>query len=312
MLDQSYLDLDIPRQPVRWVVSVSSGASSAVAAERTMAKYGKDNVDLVFADTKHENADNYRFLDDLEKRWGKKLIRLADGRTPEQVWDDKAIIPNDMLAPCTYELKLKLIIDYVKQLRAEGYAVVMCVGMSLKDTRKKSKLAANYPEWMNKRYPGRLLATAVNWSKSKLAYVEFPALWKQTDANVELFDVFQTLRSLDIRLPSMYADGFESANCDGDCPKGGIKHWVRVYRTRPQIFRHRAEWERNKRKDPRFANYTILTRQVNGETVNVSLDELAAEIEAKDAKQLRLFEMQIDIENDCTTNECGVGWDDAA
>jgi 3'-phosphoadenosine 5'-phosphosulfate sulfotransferase (PAPS reductase)/FAD synthetase len=307
MLDQSFLDLDIPRQPVRWVVSVSSGASSAVAAERTMAKYGKDNVDLVFADTKVEDASNYRFLDDLEKRWGKKIIRVADGRTPEQVWDDKRIIPNDMLAPCTYDLKLKLIIDHVKNLRAQGYAVVMCVGMSVKDIRKKSKIAANYPEWMNKRYPGRLLATAVNWSKSNLAYVEVPSLWSPVD-----MDVLETVKSWGIKLPDMYPENFTSANCGGDCPKGGVKHWTRVFTLRPKTFNHREKWETEKRKDPHFAKYAMLTHRINGVDVPYPLAELRKDIEGRDAKQMRMFELQADIENVCSTNECGVGWDEAA
>lgn len=307
MLDQSYLDIldDIPTIRVRWVASVSSGVSSAVAAELVMNKCGKDNVDLVFADTLHENKDNYRFLADLESRWNKKIIRLTDGRTPEKVWEDRQIIPNDMLAPCTYELKLKLIIDYVKELRKQGFAVIMCVGFSSKDIRRNSPKAKNYPKWFTDRYPGRCLATAINWSESKLAYVEFPALWPEMKSSVDT-----VVDEWGIEKPIMYSEGYTSANCDGDCPKGGVKHWILVYKTHREVFLHRAEWERERRKDPIFSKYTILTRQVKGKRVNLTLDQLQAEIEAKETeKDLRKFELQIDIENDCTIIECGIGWD---
>lgn len=305
MLDQSYLDLKLPAYPVRWVVSVSSGASSAVAAERTMQRYGKDNVDLVFADTKREHLDNYRFLNDLEKRWGKTIIRLSDGRTPENVWDDKRIIPTDQFAPCTYELKLKLIIEYVKELRSQGYMVVMCIGYSIKDTRSVSKVADKYPEWLVKRYPGRLLATVINWTQAQLAAVEFPALWKPVD-----YDVLETVKSWGIALPAMYALGFTSANCNGDCPKGGVKHWRRVLTHFPAVYAEREAWERDKRKDPHFEPYTILTREVKGETVTLSLEDLRKEAEGRNPHQLRLLAMQDDIESLCTTSECGVGWDE--
>ncbi len=306
MLSETYLNLDIPKIPVRWVVSVSSGASSAVAAERTMQRYGKDNVDLVFADTQREHPDNYRFLADLEKRWGKTIIRLADGRQPENVWDDRQIIPNDQIAPCTFELKLKLIIEYVKGLRAQGYTVVMCIGYSLKDTRDNNgtkKFREQFPKWMQERYPGRMLATAVNWSQNQLAYVEFPAMWKPID-----LDVLETVKSWGIALPKMYEMGFTSANCNGDCPKGGVKHWRRVLTHFPTVYAEREEWEREKRKDPRFAAHTILTKEIRGETVNVTLEELRKETEGRNPHQMRLLDLQDDLENVCTTSECGVGW----
>lgn len=309
MLDQNYLDLEIPQMPVRWVVSLSSGASSAVAAERTIQRYGADNVDLVFADTTVEHADDYRFLTDLEKRWGKTIIRLKDGRKPQDVWDDKQLIPTDQFAPCTYELKLKLIIEYVKSLRAQGFAVIMCVGFSLKDTRENNgtkEAKAKYPDWMVKRYPGRLLATAVNWSKESLAYVEFPCLWTPID-----FDVLQTVKSWGIALPAMYAMGFSNANCEGKCPKAGVKHWRRVLTHLPDAFKEIETWEAGKRADPHFAPYAILTHQIEGKDVIYPLEQLRAETEAKNPYQMRLLEMQDDMENICTTGECGVGWEAA-
>lgn len=309
MLDQSYLDLvdDVPAIPVRHIVSLSSGASSAVAAERVIARFGRENVDLVFADTQHEHADNYRFLNDLKKRFGGEIIRLVEGHTPEQVWDAKRLIPNDQMCPCTKALKLDEIIEHAEQRKAEGYAVVMHIGYSLKDTARPSKVAHKFPKWLVDRYPGRLLATATNWAQSGNAYVEFPCMWAPIT-----FDVLETVKSWGIALPVMYAMGFTSANCSGDCPKGGVNHWRRVLTNFPAVYAAREAWETEKRKDPHFEPYTILTRQVAGEVVNLSLEQLRLESEGKDARQMRLFDIQDDMENVCTTSECGIGWDEPA
>jgi hypothetical protein len=63
--------------------SVSSGLSSAVAYDRLL----KRNSDAlaVFEDVLFEDGDNYRFMEDCESRWGKKIIRLTEGRTPYEV-----------------------------------------------------------------------------------------------------------------------------------------------------------------------------------------------------------------------------------
>src|SRR5207237_653107 len=50
-------------------VSLSGGLGSALAAERVIQQYGRENVLLWFADTRQENPDLYRFLHDLLARW---------------------------------------------------------------------------------------------------------------------------------------------------------------------------------------------------------------------------------------------------
>jgi hypothetical protein len=54
--------------------SISSGLSSAVMCDRLLQKH-PDSL-LVFEDVLFEDEDNYRFLEDCEKRWNKKIIRL--------------------------------------------------------------------------------------------------------------------------------------------------------------------------------------------------------------------------------------------
>lgn len=57
---------------MRHIVSLSGGVSSDVAADRVIAKYGRDKVHLWAADTQAEDEDLWRFVLDLMKKWGGK------------------------------------------------------------------------------------------------------------------------------------------------------------------------------------------------------------------------------------------------
>ena len=90
---------------MKHIVSLSGGVASAVACDRVIQRYGRDNVIIWFADTLWEDEDLYRFIDDCMKRWGGELIRQSDGRNPLQVAEDEHIIPNSRVASCSRRLK---------------------------------------------------------------------------------------------------------------------------------------------------------------------------------------------------------------
>ena len=50
-----------------YIVNVSGGLTSFEALRRTIERHGKDSTVAVFADTKIEDADSYRFLSDQER-----------------------------------------------------------------------------------------------------------------------------------------------------------------------------------------------------------------------------------------------------
>jgi 3'-phosphoadenosine 5'-phosphosulfate sulfotransferase (PAPS reductase)/FAD synthetase len=274
---------------LRWVVSLSSGASSAVAAERTIRNKGAENVDLVFADTLIEDGDNYRFLSELEARWQKQIIRLAEGRTPYQLFTDRRIIPNDQFAPCTATLKIELLVSHVRGVQAAGFQPIMVIGYDLKDARPRK----------DKPF-GRLGSTIRNWTALG-AWLEFPLLHKP----VEL-DTLATLKSWGIQPPRMYAQGYSHANCGGLCVKQGIGEWRRTLTHYPERFKEAEAWETNMRKDSHFAGYAILTRRGKP----YPLAQLRAEVDTANVRQGRLFDMEADMERVCGT-ECGVGWDES-
>jgi adenylyl- and sulfurtransferase ThiI len=85
-----------------YVVSLSGGLGSAVAAERALERYG-DRVKLWFIDVRHEDEDLYRFMQDIAKRWwqvyGVRLYVHRNARNPLEIAEQKVIIPNERRAP---------------------------------------------------------------------------------------------------------------------------------------------------------------------------------------------------------------------
>lgn len=89
------------------VVQYSGGIGSWATTWRVIAQHGPAGVVLLFADTLVEDPDLYRFLDDTAKAFGVPLVRVADGRTPFEVFRDVRFLGNSRLAPCSHHLKQK-------------------------------------------------------------------------------------------------------------------------------------------------------------------------------------------------------------
>jgi len=98
---------------MKHIGSFSTGLSSALTIERMLNRYGEENCDIVGMDTLCEDDDNWRFASECEARWGKTITVLCDGRDPYQVAEEKNIIPNQKIAPCTFKLKIEVFQKYL-------------------------------------------------------------------------------------------------------------------------------------------------------------------------------------------------------
>jgi hypothetical protein len=90
----------------------SCGAASAVAAFKTIEKYGSSHdIRIVNNPVAEEDADNRRFLFDVEKWLGKKIEYAINPKYPScscvDVWADRKFMSGPIGAPCTMELKKK-------------------------------------------------------------------------------------------------------------------------------------------------------------------------------------------------------------
>jgi hypothetical protein len=281
LIEPRYAELLEQLPPVRYVVSLSSGASSAVAADRAIQRFGKHSVDLVFADTLWEDEDNYRFLRDLSARWQMPELVLTDGRNPLQVAEDEHIIPNQKIAPCTEELKIKQFLDYLKLVQAEGDRPVALLGMSWHE-RDRTKA------------PRRNYAKIGVWT-------DYPLLWQPMIA-----DPIAEVRSWGIEPPRMYAMGYRHANCGGRCVKQGARDWKITLQHFPERFAESEAWEAKMREDERFKDYAFLRDSTGGTVKAKTLRQLREQVESADERQMKLFAFEDDLTFGCTV-ECGVG-----
>ena len=196
-----------------YIVNVSGGLTSYEALRRAIARYGRDATRAVFADTKIEDPDLYRFLDDIERLCGVPIVRLQDGRTPFDVWYDKrAITLPSANAPCSKALKRDVIQRWLGNV-AKPYTLVF--GMDWSELERMQRLEDFYaptPVWFPLAEP----------------------------PYVDKCHIADALERQGVKTPALYEEGFTHNNCGGGCVKAGQAHWAHLWRTRPATY---ARWE---------------------------------------------------------------------
>jgi len=245
---------------------------SAICADRVIERYGAASVTAWFADTLVEDVDLYRFLDDLERRWGLTITRHTEGRTPLQVAEDEHVIPNQKIAPCTHRLKIEPFLAYLK---ACPKPATVYLGMAFWEQHRMDA--------PRKRYE------AVDG-----VAVDYPSLWKPVDYRPP----DEVLRSWGIAVPRAYLEGASHNNCGAACVKQGKGDWLRLLRWKPDLFRQYEEWETGMRaKGPPWDGYAFCRDERGGVVRPVTLRELRETSQA--SPQLRLDLPMLDDAEGC-------------
>ena len=200
------------KQSMARVVMVSGGMASYEAARRVVRRYRKRNVHLWFADTKMEDEDLYRFLDDIEERLGVPIERMAEGRTPWEVFQDERFIGNSRIDPCSKILKRRFLRQQLRE-RFPDQPVTVYLGF---DWMEEHRARAARPIWESQGYS-----------------VEFPLTWEPM-----LFpeDYPKMLSRHGLTPPRLYELGFPHNNCGGACVKAGIRQWALLWKTLPERY----------------------------------------------------------------------------
>lgn len=230
---------------MEYFVNLSGGLASAVAADRAFQRYGRSGVTARFADTLWEDEDLYRFLEDLEGHWDIKIRRVSDGRTPLEVAEKKHIIPNSRMAPCSYELKGKLLDALCPP---EG---TLLMGLDWREQHRIDKVRTRFAA------SGQL--------------VDFPLLWKP----YELDTYYNVVSKWGIKPPRLYDMGMSHNNCGGRCVRQGVVQWLNLRRSMPDRFEEMRLWEEAQRaKGGARANASFLKDRRGHETNPITLTEL--------------------------------------
>lgn len=200
------------------VVWFSCGAASAVAAAKTVEKYGNDNnVRIVNNPVKEEHEDNVRFLKDVEDWIGVKIESAINKNFPScsavDVWDKKRGMSFPNGAPCTIQLKKEARYQFEKENHIDWHVL----GFTLEEKKRHERFVLGERENV------------------------IPVL---IDEKITKADCFQIIQNAGIALPKIYKLGYPNANCIGCVKATSPTYWNHVRKMHPDIFDHRAKQSR--------------------------------------------------------------------
>ncbi|WP_073227425.1 hypothetical protein [Streptomyces sp. NBRC 110465] len=196
------------------IVQYSGGIGSWAAAMRVAERHGVDDLVLLVADSRAEDEDLWRFIEETARYLTVEPVIVADGRDPWQVFHDVRFLGNSRLAPCSVHLKQLPCRRWV-EANVDPDDSILYVGFDHTEIR---------------RIPG----TTRGWAPWR---VEFPMCEEPTMSKEQML---QWARDIGIDPPRLYAWA-DHNNCAGMCVRGGQKHWAKLLEHEPQRY---AEAER--------------------------------------------------------------------
>lgn len=244
---------DYPAQ-FQHVVMFSGGSGSWGAARRVADHYGSKNLHLVFSDTKMEDEDLYRFVDQAKENLGGTFHLLQEGRDPWQVFFDCRFLGNSRIDPCSRILKRELIRKYIDNQFDPGQSVIH-LGIDWTEMHRFDRAKPHWAPW-NVEAP----------------LCEAPYITKS--------EVLRQMQDVGISPPRLYAMGFSHNNCGGFCVKAGQGHYKTLLRELPERYAYHEGREREFRE---FIgkNVSIMMKVVKGVKSPYTLEQLRKDIEAQ-------------------------------
>ena len=196
----------------------SCGAASAVAAKKTIEKYGEThNIRVVNNPIAEEDQDNRRFLKDVEAWLGVEIEEAKNPKYPNascvEVWDNRNYMAGIQGAPCTFELKKKAR-QHWENNNDFDYIVL---GFTADEVNRHERF--------------------VKTERSNVIPVLIEEGLTKTDCYMELFEA-------GIPIPRIYSMGYPNANCIGCVKATSPTYWNHVRKMHPNVFAERAEQSR--------------------------------------------------------------------
>lgn len=204
------------------VVFFSGGIMSWGAAKRTADKYGKDNTTLLFTDTKIESPGLYSFIDEAAKNIGSRLIKISEGRTPFEVFNDVKMLGNSRVDPCSRILKREPGERWIKE-NCDPLNTVLVFGLDWTETHR-------YDDGGGRGVKPRY--AKLGWPNVEAPMIDPPYMDRK--------DMIAWASREGLTISRSYSDGFAHDNCGGGCVKAGQGHFAHLLRMRPDVF---AKWE---------------------------------------------------------------------
>ena len=234
-------------QEVKHIVFYSGGIASYCTAKKVIQEQGPENTVLLFTDTKYEHEDLYRFLDQTEKKLGVLITRIAEGRTPWEVFRDVRFLGNSRIDPCSKVLKRDPAKKWVRDNYPDPTSCCLYLGYAHDELH-------------------RLERSRKFWSPHQ---VESPlATMRSYTKN----DMMMEVRLDGIEIPELYLLGFPHNNCGGFCIKAGQSHFRLLLKTMPEKYAEVEAKEEEMRE--LLGDVSILRDRRGGESKVLTLKQL--------------------------------------
>jgi len=196
----------------------SCGAASAVAAKKTIEKYGNIcQVRVLNNPVAEEDDDNQRFLKDVQDWIGIKIEHVIPKKYPStsavDVWESKQFMSGPHGAPCTLELKKKARQEWERNNRADWHVL----GFTAEEKRRHERFVLTERDNV------------------------IPVL---IDEKITKADCYNIIRNAGLKLPRIYSLGYPNANCIGCVKATSATYWNHVRKMHPEAFKQRADQSR--------------------------------------------------------------------
>ena len=190
---------------------ISAGVSSFMAGY-----LAKDVDEYIYIDIENQHPDSIRFIKDCEKALGKEIkILKSEYGNVDNVIKTFRFISSPHGSKCTEVLKKRVRKQW--EYEHKDFDITYVWGFDLKEKHRAERTVESNPQFNH----------------------EFPLI----DRNLTKENCHAMLERMGIKRPLMYDLGYPNNNCIG-CVKGGMGYWNKIRVDFPDVFKKRAELER--------------------------------------------------------------------
>jgi len=261
------------------VVMYSGGKASWLAALLVQRRYPDDQIDLLFADTKTEDEDLYRFLREGADALNLDLVEVANSRNIWEVFRDERFLGNNRVPICSRILKQETSAKYVRE-NYDPEDTVLYFGIDWTEAHRAERIPKHWEPYE----------------------VDFPLLWEPV---ADKADADLLLAEHGVKQPRLYDLGAPHNNCGGLCVRAGHGHFKWALENIPETYRV-WELEEQKLRDYLEADVAILRDRRGGTTRPMTMTEFRVRVQGEDT-QLDLLDWggcgcMVEYDEDLTTS----------
>lgn len=175
----------------------------------------------IYIDIADQHEDSMRFIHDCENSMGIsiEILRSKKYKDVADVCRQHRMINSPYGAACTGMLKKAVRKEWEQEQYAKGISDITYIwGYDIEEKRRAENITKNFPEFKH----------------------EFPLIDKGLHKS-EVHGLFDKM--FGFSRPKMYEMGYSNNNCIG-CVKGGMGYWNKIRVDFPEVFKARAELER--------------------------------------------------------------------